>query len=951
LIGKAVPPLRVTNLARPTFDRSDLAVGSVACLLSFAVYFWTLAPSVTLLDSGEFITAGQHFGVPHPTGYPLWTILAWVLHLLPLGNAAWEVNLLSAICGSLAVGIAASLCRSSLRWMQPLAFVEAKGLATVVSLVASLLFAFSLSMWSQAVIAEIYTLHALLVALVLATTYAWVRRQSLLLLLAIFFFLSLAFSNHQLTISLAPLPFLAVLVVRRRIFWDLVVAAIVTAELFYLFLAVLSQDALVLKAAMRVFYCLAGFIVIYMLVRKNRIRWRIIALLPFAVALGLLPYAYMPLASSTNPPMNWGYTRDVKGFFYSFNRSQYSGSLTSQSLRVVGPLVGISQKKDLTPPPPTNPLQSEPVSKIGALWKWSVFFAGQLVSSFTPLSAMAFLASLVGVFCLRDGRHRAWLVILLAAFALSALLQPVLDNATTDVNGWWLQMPFHSYTNLIFALIVGAGFFFCLAPLVRRFPRMRPGMYAMLLLPGFPLLTNFDVASQRDKWFGWEFGHDILKNLPKGSVLIGGTDPGRFVPTYMIFGESPQPAALKRDPNFDRRDVYIITQNALGDPFYMAYLRDHYSSERPKVQTDFERWLGRDHTYPEKPLVFPNPKDVERAIALAAKPDPVTGKRLEASDSILPFSAVLHWLWSQNRGEHDFFVEESFPMEWTYDYAIPHGLIFQLNKTKLDSLPDEVVAKDFAFWSDYKARLLNNPKFHADFDAQRSFSKLRSTTGNIYRHRKMFPEAERAYKEALELWPGEGGSLNALMLLQWQRGEFDEILARIDLASARDPSAETWKFLRTYALGRKDLQGKIEDFQAVLKTQPKNRDVRKQLVMTYVQVGQHDKAREAVNIGLKEHWDDPDFLRFAVGHFQINTSPTDSLDAAIHLVEVEPMLANNHYLLARAYYSHKNMSAFYIAAATAVKLGGIPMQSTIRSDPYFKPLQEDEAFKKLTNAQ
>src|SRR6185295_4065137 len=53
---------------------------------------------------------------------------------------------------------------------------------------------------------------------------------------------------------------------------------------------------------------------------------------------------------------------------------------------------------------------------------------------------------------------------------------------------------------------------------------------------------------------------------------------GRFAPTYMIFADSfidhkDQPVA---DQNFDRRDVYIITQNALADGTYLEYIRAHY---------------------------------------------------------------------------------------------------------------------------------------------------------------------------------------------------------------------------------------------------------------------------------------------------------------------------------------------------------------------------------------
>lgn len=931
------------------FDRRDYATGVVAALLSFAVYLFTAAPSVTLLDSGEFITAGQQFGVPHPTGYPLWTMLAWLIHLLPFGNAAWKINVLSGVLGALAVGLSAMLCRSSLRWMFPEAAERWRGLGTLAALSGALLFAFSLSMWSQAVIAEIYTLHALLVGGILTAMYAWIRRpQSLMLLLLTFFLLALAFSNHQLTLALAPLPFLAVAMIRRRIFWSLVVASLLTAELFYLALAILSGEPQVLKASIRLFYVLAIVTGIYVFGSGNRVRWRLIALLAAAVALGLLPYAYLPFASSTNPPMNWGCASEAKGFFYSFNRSQYSGSLTSQSLRVLGPLMGVAQPKlPASPEAPKNTFQPEDQAPLPWLQDWVAFFSWQLMRSFTPLSALALACAAAVLFLVRDHRARTWLAVLFAAFALAALLQPFLDKAGDDVNGWWLQMPYHSYTNLIFGLLCGIGFFRGLSAMFARFPRLRWTQYGLLLLPLVPLFGNFDIASQRDRWFGWQFGHDMLNDLPPGSVVIGGTDAGRFVPTYMIFGESPQPPDRKLDPDFDRRDLYIITQNALGDPFYMQYLSDQYSSSRRPVKTAFERWLGRETIYPEQPLILPAPTDVKKAVAAALAPDPVTGKRTGGEPMFLVFSATLKWIWNQNRGAHRFFVEESFPMDWTYDYAIPHGLVYELSATKLEKLPDDAVARDFTFWADYKSRLLSNPLFGSDFDARRSFSKLRTTGGNIYRHWKMFPEAERAYEEALDLWPGEGNALSALMQVQWQRGEFDAIQKRIEQARLDDPRNEAWKKLATYAEQRKSLQSGIEAGEARVAKEPKNRDAWIRLVTLLTQAGESGRAAGHVASGLRELPEDPEYLRFAATYFQLSDHPGRSLEPAKKLTEIEPAIPANFYLLARAWYLETNRPAFYEAAGKAIVLGGIATRTMIAQDPGFSALHGEPEFQNL----
>ena len=67
--------------------------------------------------------------------------------------------------------------------------------------------------------------------------------------------------------------------------------------------------------------------------------------------------------------------------------------------------------------------------------------------------------------------------------------------------------------------------------------------------------------------------------MERDTVLYGGTDPGRFNPTYMIFCESQIPASKRNsmNPSFDRRDVILITQNALADGTYLQYIRAHYN--------------------------------------------------------------------------------------------------------------------------------------------------------------------------------------------------------------------------------------------------------------------------------------------------------------------------------------------------------------------------------------
>ncbi len=61
----------------PFFRKADWTAFWTATVISFVVYLLTLSPSVSLEDSGELAVAGDHLGVPHPPGYPTWTMLVW----------------------------------------------------------------------------------------------------------------------------------------------------------------------------------------------------------------------------------------------------------------------------------------------------------------------------------------------------------------------------------------------------------------------------------------------------------------------------------------------------------------------------------------------------------------------------------------------------------------------------------------------------------------------------------------------------------------------------------------------------------------------------------------------------------------------------------------------------------------------------------------------------------
>src|SRR3954468_3840028 len=90
----------------PLFRRIDWITAAVTTFIVFLGYWFTLAPQVTLEDSGELAVGSFYAGVPHPPGYPVWTIYTWLFTvLLPFKNVAWRVAVSSAVAGAVSCGL------------------------------------------------------------------------------------------------------------------------------------------------------------------------------------------------------------------------------------------------------------------------------------------------------------------------------------------------------------------------------------------------------------------------------------------------------------------------------------------------------------------------------------------------------------------------------------------------------------------------------------------------------------------------------------------------------------------------------------------------------------------------------------------------------------------------------------------------------------------------------
>jgi len=167
---------------------------------TFAVYIFTLSPTVGLIDSGELAAGCYLLNILHPTGYPLYTMLGRLASLVPVGMVVNRVAALSALLAAGGVGL---LLLLGLRLR----------VSRTVAAASALLLGFSLPVWAVAVDVEVYSLTLVLVLLLWLAVESCERGGSLL---ALAYFAGLALTNHMSSASTVLGVALVIILAYRR---------------------------------------------------------------------------------------------------------------------------------------------------------------------------------------------------------------------------------------------------------------------------------------------------------------------------------------------------------------------------------------------------------------------------------------------------------------------------------------------------------------------------------------------------------------------------------------------------------------------------------------------------------------------------------------------------------------------------------------------------------------
>jgi len=310
----------------------------------------------------------------------------------------------------------------------------------------------------------------------------------------------------------------------------------------------------------------------------------------------------------------------------------------------------------------------------------------------------------------------------------------------------------------------------------------------------------FEVFPPGDK-YAIAFGNDIIKSIPAGSIYFGGTDAGRFAVTALQKSQMDggvlvgggftnlngttvnHIARLKTDGTLDETftspSFFMLSQNPLADGTYLEYLRSMYAGKiytptdedlQKSLQdytTDAQHRLAHDQQFLNEPKQLKPGEEVRL--------DSNGQIQMSSHMNVIGVREFLtKTIFDKNPG-HEFYIEESFPLDWMYPHLEPNGLIMKINRQQLPELSDEIVQCDSDYWAKCVTPMIGgwldkdtpvkevatfaekvfvkkdlsgfagDPQFIKSEYWCENFSKLRSAIGGLYEWRAQHAtnEAER----------------------------------------------------------------------------------------------------------------------------------------------------------------------------------------------------------------
>lgn len=247
---------------------------SLIVLAVLFIYIATMPATLYWGDGLELTTTAFFLGIPHPTGYPLYTLVGKIFTLIPVGDIAWRMHLFSVVSIIAGSVIFYFLLRLFAIHLFPRGSFPSEIYTGSICSAFVLIFAFSRTVWRLGTIAEVYALYVFFLISIIYCFVLYLLCRKTKHLLILFFLFMLSLLHHIMTLTALPILLLAL------------------GHFFF----------------------------------TPQVRYRksvVLLLLFFIFVMTMLILLYLPIRANSHPPINWGNPSSLKNFLWVISGGEF----------------------------------------------------------------------------------------------------------------------------------------------------------------------------------------------------------------------------------------------------------------------------------------------------------------------------------------------------------------------------------------------------------------------------------------------------------------------------------------------------------------------------------------------------------------------------------------------------------------------------------------------------
>jgi hypothetical protein len=299
------------------------------------------------------------------------------------------------------------------------------------------------------------------------------------------------------------------------------------------------------------------------------------------------------------------------------------------------------------------------------------------------------------------------------------------------------------------------------------------------------IMETFGVTEESRRWPAQkllDYGNGILDVLKPGMAYIGGTDPGRFIPT------------LLNETQGGERHI-VVTQNALADSSYLEYLgflygdrcatltKDNSDRAFADYMADAQRRLQHDNDFPDEPRQVRPGEDIKM----------VEGK-IQASGqvSVMSINENLIRMFMEKNRDLSFAIEQSFPFKSLYDITAPLGPIMELGvRGDQATLTPERAAESVNYWRAALQEFASTSETTDSPAARLTYGKMAAEQAALLLHHQHPAQAEQTFLLATQICPGSPEAVFGYANLLVEQQRYVDVIPIAQAAAKLDGSHQS----------------------------------------------------------------------------------------------------------------------------------------------------------------